>query len=258
MHTAPLDPFLKGKNVKVFSEPNPIAENGELLFLDLVQNHNNTSNTNKDPSGAIFAQMINPYLDAPSNGEQDLSDEEGQSLQLFTPPQDKDTIMEHWDDEHGNEPDSYAYNDYVYQRHDFTFNINTVTDCQQLLVALGSLRSSVEQYMPHSANCVKCKKGTNQDLIELLADSGTSLHFTHEQSNLSEFQEVYDEDFDVQMASKSPPLAVKGVGCMFLTASGSFRTRTEKNYLVVPCLLHTRDQSQILICGNPPESRTDT
>ena len=72
-------------------------------------------------------------------------------------------------------------------------------------VALGSLSSSVEQYMPHSANCVKCKKCKKQGLIELLADSGTLLNFTHERSDLSEFQEVHDDDFDVQTAAKSPP-----------------------------------------------------
>ena len=70
--------------------------------------------------------------------------------------------------------------DYGYHRYVSNFNINTVADRQQLLVALGSLSSSVEQYMPHSANCVKCKKNKRQDLIELLADSGALLNFTHE------------------------------------------------------------------------------
>ena len=118
--------------------------------------------------------------------------------------------------------------DYGYHRYVSNFDINTVTDHQQLLGALGSLSSSVEQYMPHSANCVKCKKNKRQDLIGLLADSGTSLNFTHKQSNLSEFQEVHDDDFNVQTAAKSPPLAVKGVGCMFLTTSATSRTRSEQ------------------------------
>ena len=99
-----------------------------------------------------------------------------------------------------------------------------MADHQQLLVALGSLSSSVEQYMPHSANCVKCKTNKRQDLIELLADSGASLNFTHEQSNLSKFQEIHDDDFDMQTAVKSPPLAVKGVGCMFLVTSATSRS----------------------------------
>ena len=102
-----------------------------------------------------------------------------------------------------------------------------VADHQQLLVALGSLSSNVEQYMPHSANCVKWKN-KKQDLIELLADSGTLLNFTHERSDLSEFQEVHDDDFNVQTATKSPPLAVKGVGCMFLTTSATSGTRSKK------------------------------
>ena len=104
----------------------------------------------------------------------------------------------------------------------------TVADCQQLLVALGSLSSSVEQYMLHSANCVKCKKNKKQDLIELLADSSTSLNFTHKRSDLSEFQEVYDDDFNIQTAVKSSPLAVKGVECMFLMTSVTSGSRSKK------------------------------
>ena len=57
--------------------------------------------------------------------------------------------------------------DYGYQRYVSNFDINTVADRQQLLIALGSLSSSVEQFMPHSANCVKCKMNKKHDLIEL-------------------------------------------------------------------------------------------
>ena len=134
------------------------------------------------------------------------------------------------DDQH----DSYAYNDYGYRRYVSDFDINTVADCQQLLAALGSLSSSVEQYMPHSANCVKCKMNKKQDLIELLADSSTLLNFTHEQSDLSEFQEVHDDDFDMKIAMKSPPLVVKGVGCMFLTTSATSGIRSEKLIWLYP------------------------
>ena len=88
--------------------------------------------------------------------------------------------------------------------------------------------------MPHSTNCVKCKKNKKQDLIELLADSGTLLNFTHERSDLSEFQEVHDEDFDVQTAAKSPPLTVKGVGCMFLMTSANSGTRSKKLICLYP------------------------
>ena len=52
----------------------------------------------QDPSGKPFKWIIYPYLDAPSDGEQDLSDKEmGHSPRLFTLPPDKDSVMEHWD-----------------------------------------------------------------------------------------------------------------------------------------------------------------
>ena len=138
--------------------------------------------------------------------------------------------------------DYHMDNDYSYQRYVSNFDNNTVADCQQLLVALGSLSSSVEQYMPHSAYCVKCKKNKKQDLVELLADSGALLNFTHERSDLSEFQEVHDNDFDVQTAAKSPPLAVKGGGMYVPHDFCDFWVKKQKTYLLVPCLLCTRDK----------------
>ena len=89
-------------------------------------------------------------------------------------------------------------------------------------------------YIPHSENCVKCKKNRRQDLIELLADSSTLLNFTHEWSDLSKFQEVHDDDFNVQTAMKSPPLAVKGVECMFLTTSATSRSRSKRLICLYP------------------------
>ena len=98
VHPAPLDPSLKGKNVMVFGNAeipsdeivgNPIAENGETLFTPDPQgyNHDNIKvnpkhprawffqllmdSLDQDPSGNHFRKMINPYLNAPSNSEQD-------------------------------------------------------------------------------------------------------------------------------------------------------------------------------------------
>ena len=101
----------------------------------------------QDQSGEHFKQtVLDPYLDAPSNREQDLSDEEmGCSPWLFTPPWDEDTIKDHWEDyELDAQHDSHMDNDYGYRRYVSNFNINTVADHQQFLVALGSLSSSVE------------------------------------------------------------------------------------------------------------------
>ena len=109
---APLDPSLKGKNVIIFADvkdkvSNPInSESRETLFIPDPQeyDHNDVQvNPNhpraqfyqllmdsykQDPSGKHFKQtIINPYLDVPSDGEQDSSDKEmGRSPQLFTPP----------------------------------------------------------------------------------------------------------------------------------------------------------------------------
>ena len=227
VHLAPLNPSLKGKNVIIFTDAeiqnevgNPIdVESRESLFLPNPQGNYNHEDVKVNPRHprAQFYQLlmdsyaqdwsvkhfkwtiINLYLDAPSDSEQDLSNEEvGHSPQLFTPPRDEETVKDHSEDyKLDGQHNSHMDDDYGYWRYVSNFDINTVADCQQLLVALGSLSSSVEQYMLHSANCVKCRTNKRQDLIELLADSSTSLNFTHERSDLSEFQEVHDDDFDV-------------------------------------------------------------
>ena len=86
---------------------NPIdAESGETLFIPDPQdcyNHDEMKVNPKhpraqfyqllmdfykqDPSGESFKKAFDLYLDAPSDSEQVLSDEEmDRSLQLFTPP----------------------------------------------------------------------------------------------------------------------------------------------------------------------------
>ena len=104
MHSAPLDPSLKGKNVIVFTDAkisdevgNPIdVESGESLFVPDPQGNYNHKNIKANPrhprarfyqllmdsyeqdqSGEHFKRMvIDSYLDAPSDGEQDSSNEE--------------------------------------------------------------------------------------------------------------------------------------------------------------------------------------
>ena len=102
---APLDPSLQGKNVMVFSDDkipkdkivsNPIdAKSRETLFIPDPQdcyNHDNVKVNprhpraqfyqllmdfyEQDPSGKSFKKAFDPYLNAPSNGEQDSSDKE--------------------------------------------------------------------------------------------------------------------------------------------------------------------------------------
>src|ERR1700678_3582912 len=76
--------------------------------------------------------------------------------------------------------------------------------------------------MPHSVNCAKCVK-KHKDQIDLLADSGASLHFTNARSDLSDYEVVDDKDFTVTTASVGHPLTVAGRGSMYLTTSGNHR-----------------------------------
>jgi hypothetical protein len=76
--------------------------------------------------------------------------------------------------------------------------------------------------MPHSVNCAKCVK-KHKDQIDLLADSGASLHFTNQRSDLSKYEVVDDKDFTVYTASAGPPLKVTGHGLIYLTTSGIHR-----------------------------------
>ena len=104
VHVAPLDSSLKGKNIVVFGDAklpsdekvsNPIdAESRETLFIPNSQgyNHDDVKVNPKhpraqvyqllmdcykqDPSGESFKRIIDSYLNAPSDGEQDSSDEE--------------------------------------------------------------------------------------------------------------------------------------------------------------------------------------
>ena len=99
MHLAPLNPSLKGKNVIIFADAeisnevgNPIdVESRESLFIPDPQGNYNHEDVQvnlrhsraqfyqllmdsyaQDQSGKHFKRTVrNPYLDAPSDGEQD-------------------------------------------------------------------------------------------------------------------------------------------------------------------------------------------
>ena len=161
VHMAPLDPSLKGKNVQIFDNTSKDKVSHQTYIIFRFTEILNKS-LDQDPSGSELVEMFDPYLNSPSDGEKDSSSEDeemGRSLWLFTPPWDKETVKDYWEDhELDNQHNSHMYDDYGYWRYVSNFDINTVADCQPLLVALGGLSSSVEQYMPHSAHCVKCKK----------------------------------------------------------------------------------------------------
>jgi hypothetical protein len=122
------------------------------------------------------------------------------------------SYKEGWDNRDNN-PDSYAYDDYGQGYVSFSNRFALINNEQHvaLISLLCSLLSNVEHLniMPHSVNCVKCvKKHKNQ--IDLLADSGASLHFTNQRSDLSDYEVVDDKDFTITTASAGCPLAVAG------------------------------------------------
>ena len=131
MHAPPLDPSLKGKNVQVKFFDTDMSEewtvsldtyiHHQFLMIanDLLDQNPSGSKLDEILNGTKMVKDYNPYLDAPSDGEQDSSDKEmGRSPRLFTPPPDKDTIKTHWDDyKLDAQHDSHMDDDYSYRRY---------------------------------------------------------------------------------------------------------------------------------------------
>ena len=62
---------------------------------------------------------------------------------------------------------------------------------------------------------MKCAQSKNSYKIEILADSGTSLNFTNQRSDLCEYKEI--EIQSVEMASAHSSLQAVGKGAMFIS-----------------------------------------
>ena len=125
-----------------------------------------------------------------------------------------------WEDNLDNElfhdmgPNSHGYTRYKYP-YSSTANIYS----HQLLVAIDSVVNSIENstHNSHIINCVKCTQSKNSQTIEILADSGTSLNFTNQRSNLCEYKEI--EIQSVETASAHSSLQAVGKGVMFISTS---------------------------------------
>jgi hypothetical protein len=128
-------------------------------------------------------------------------------------------------DDQDNNLDSHAYDDYGYNRLVSTnFTICTLTKDEklQLLSSLSSLESRIELFCNNKcssnlSNCVRCKTLKNQDMIEIMANSGASNCFTHSKSDLTEFEVVNDNDLVVKTASKAVSLKITGKGVWMIT-----------------------------------------
>ena len=139
------------------------------------------------------------------------------------------------EDEIDNNPDSYAYDNFGYRRLVSTyssFSALSIDEHQQLLKALSSLENRVDLINIHSTCCSKCKKVRDTKDIDFLADSGTSLSFTHSRSNVSEFEVIYDK-MKVQTASKDSQLQIVGKGSVFFSHLVEDKGRVSKR---ISCL----------------------
>ena len=104
-------------------------------------------------------------------------------------------------------------------RYEYPYSSTTTTNSNQLLAAIDSVVSSIENknHVSHAINCVKCTKSRNSNKIEILADSGASLNFTNQRSNLCEYEEI--EIQSVETASAHSSLQAVGRGAMFISTS---------------------------------------
>ena len=147
--------------------------------------------------------------------------------------EESQAFQEGWDDRDNN-PDSYAYDNHgqgYVSSSNATAHINNEQHVA-LISSLCSLAYNVELNIePHSAHCAKCKNKSNKNRIDLLADSSTSLHFTNERSNLSEYEVINDEEFTITMASTGHPLTVRGQDLMFLHTSGIHRGKEARQVI---------------------------
>ena len=137
-------------------------ENGEPLFEDLLQNHENPFNVNKvnswHPKYRYYTSLIrdlqawDEYMDSViSDPEDDTSEDDRLVGGKRKSGWKKPCVHGPFD----NEPDSYAYDDYGYHRYVTNLQSTTNTNEKQLLIqALSSIGSNVDRI--HSIIASEC------------------------------------------------------------------------------------------------------
>ena len=110
-------------------------------------------------------------------------------------------------------------NGHGYTRYKYPYSSTANIDSHQLLAAIDSVVNSVENniHVSHAINCVKCAQSKNSYKLEILADSGASLNFTNQRSNLCEYKEIGVQS--VETASAHSSLQAVGKGVMFISTS---------------------------------------
>ena len=175
-------------------------------------------------------QVVDPYLDNITDVPDDVStgseDEEDCPSAVrwpspwrqrgYTPP--LDISARGWEDNLDNEL-FYDMGPNGKHRYEYPYLSTTTTNSNQLLAAIDSVVSSIENnhYNSHVISCVKCAQSKNSHQIEILADSGTSLHLTNQRSDLCEYKEI--EAVPLETASAHSSLKAVGKGAMFISTS---------------------------------------
>ena len=110
-------------------------------------------------------------------------------------------------------------NGHGYTRYEFPYSSTADIDSHQLLAAIDSVVSSIENntHVSHAINCVKCAQSKNSHTIEILADSSTSLNFTNQRSDLCEYEDIEIQSVETAFAHSS--LQAVGKGVMFISTS---------------------------------------
>ena len=207
---------------------NPTDEYGKHLFVQPVLNHNNPharNEVNPHHFRAPFYRMlmgymdqmeadtaVDPYFDDVTDCPDDVSS--GSEDEVSSPVRhwrmmteiSMDTPSEiyhyRWEDNLNNELfHDMGPNGCGYTRYKYPYSSTANIDSHQLLAAIDSVVSSVENniHVSHAINCVKCAQSKSSHTIEILADSGASLNFTNQRSDLCKYEEIEIES--VEMAS---------------------------------------------------------
>ena len=95
-----------------------------------------------------------------------------------------------WEDNLDNKFHDMGPNGCGYTRYEYSYSSTANIDSHPLLAAIDSVVSSIENniHVSHTINCVKCAQSKKSYTIEILADSGASLNFTNQRSNLCEYK----------------------------------------------------------------------
>ena len=202
-------------------------ENGEPLFQEPLQNHENPFNMNKvnpwHPQYGYYKSLISnlqawdEYMDSVISDPEDNRPVGGKRKNSWKRPSD-----------HGpfdNDPGSYVYNNYGYHRYVTNLQSTTNTNKKQLLIqVLSSIGSNVDKiHSVIASECVNCVKCKAHGETNLMANSSTSVYITMNRSDLSEYEEIKDGICLNTTSKSAKPLQVRGKGAMVLTISEEHR-----------------------------------